>query len=153
QFKVPIDVWKCKQIDVNCPLQAVIYLDDWDFFSKHCLESEDKKKKIWNSLQNGKYKGFHHILGRYSCGICKNKNGQLSFNYHYPWELTFLSTHIDILSIRNDNEQMKKLMKQNLPLEAMSNALCSGCFYMITTFFPEIDLSLYEIIEYDFYRD
>jgi len=149
--EMPIDLWCCKKTKNTCPIQAQIDLINPNEFFENCLLSEEKRNGIFNAIEKGSYKGFHHVVGRYQCGTC-NKS-KIYFNFHYPWELTHLSKHCDIESIWfNDIERAKDLIRKNMPRSAIYSALCCDCFKKIAKLFPEIDLSEYETISYNYQR-
>jgi hypothetical protein len=106
-LELPIDLWCCKNNKVACPLQAQINILNREQFFQSCLLSE-KKSDIWNAIIKGKYTGFHHIPGRSKCGTCKSS--KTYSNYHYPWELTFLSDCCDIKSVWSDIERRKNYL-------------------------------------------
>ncbi len=150
-IELPIDVWHCKDTGKSCPMQAQINVTEYEYFYENCSLTEEKKDKIWSTLINRNYDGFHHMPGRYLCGLC-DKSG-IYFNYHYPWELTSLSMHCDIESMWGDIERVKQLIRNNFPRSAKYTKLCPECFCnVISKFLPEIDLSDYKIFTYDYNR-
>lgn len=148
--EMPVDVWHCKTTKKCCPIQAHVDLTSKDKFFEYCLVSEERKNGIWNAINEGSYKGFHHVVGRYQCGICDN--AKINFNNHYPWELTPLSEHCDIESIWSNIERAKELISKDFPRAALYTALCCDCFKKVARLFPEIDLLEYEIITYIYQR-
>jgi len=146
---LPADLWYCKNTKESCPLQAWIDLTNPEKFFEKCLLSDEKQKEgIQRAITEGKYNGFHHVPGRYRCCLCNEP--RVYFNYHYPWELTLLSYHCDIESIWN--KRAKELVFKNFPRAARYAALCSNCFLRVSEFLPEIDVSEYEIITYNYKR-
>lgn len=149
-IELPIDTWYCKNTKTPCPLQGQLDISDPEAFFKLCLLSEETKNEIWNAIIEGKYKGFHHIPGRYRCGLCDKP--RIYYNYYYPWELTLMSDHFDIISIWSDIKRAKELILKGFPSKAIYTALCCECFKKASKFLPEINLSEYEIIIYDYRR-
>jgi len=148
---LPIDTWHCKNNKTPCPLQGQLDISDPEEFFNYCLLSEEIKNGIWNAIIIGKYKGFHHMPDRYRCGLCDKP--RIYYNYYYPWELTLLSDHCDIVSIWNDIKRVKELILNGFPSKAKFTALCCECFKKASTFLPEVDLSEYETIIYDYQRN
>jgi len=149
-LELPIDVWCCKNTKTPCPLQGLLDTSNSEKYFKLCLVSEETKNGIWNAIIRGKYKGFHHVPSRYRCGLCDRP--RIYYNYHYPWELTLLSDHCDIKSIWSDIKRAKELVFRGFSSVAVHTALCCGCFQKASRFLPEINLSEYEIIIYDYRR-
>lgn len=149
--KLPIDLWYCKHTKKRCPVQAEVNIANSEYFFERCLASDETKNGIWNAINKGEYKGFHHVVGRYKCGSCDNSRRY--YNYHYPWELTLLSEHCDMESIWSDVERAKELIRKDFPRAAKYTALCCDCFKKVARLFPEIDLSEYEIITHDYQRN
>lgn len=146
--ELPIDMWHCKNTKTPCPLQGLLNISNPEEYFKLCLLSEETKNRIWNAVVEGKYKGFHHVPGRYHCELCDKP--RIYHNYYYPWELTLLSDHCDIKSIWSDIKRAKELVFRGFPSVAVHNALCCKCFKEASKFLPEINLSEYEIIIYDY---
>jgi len=65
KIELPIDTWHCKDTKTPCPLQGQLDISDPEVFLKLCLLSEETKNGILNAILEGKYKGFHHVPGRY----------------------------------------------------------------------------------------
>ena len=147
---LPLDSWYCKDTKTSCPLQAQLNMLNKEDFFNLCTNTDEKKEGIWNAIANFKYRGFHHIVGKYRCVLCNKKRNY--YNYHYPWELTYLGDNCDMITIWDDIERAKELIKSGFPRVAKNSALCSKCFLKISNMIQEIDLSTYEIIEYNYER-
>ena len=147
---LPIDNWKCKDSKGPCPLQGQLDISNQNLFLSRCLVSEERKKGILNAITTGKYNGFHHIPGRYLCGLCNKP--RRNYNYHFPWELTRLYDHCELDSIRNDVNRARELILEGFSFSALSSALCGECFLKVSDFFPEVHRSDYEILTYDYRR-
>lgn len=151
RIELPLDAWYCKTAKTACPRQGQLDMSEKNSFFTTCLLSEETKKGIWNAIISGKYKGFHHVPGRFRCGLCDKP--QINYNYHFPWELTSLGDHCDISSIWNNIKRAKELILDGFPRGAISTKLCSECFLKVSNFVPEINLSEYEIITYEYKRN
>ena len=149
--ELPIDNWHCKDTKTSCPLQGQLSMSDPDVFFERCLLAEEKKNGIWNAIVKGEYKGFHHIPGRYLCGLC-NKSRRY-YNYHFPWELTHLSAHCDLSSIWNNPKRAKELILSGFPREAITTYLCCECFFKASKYIPEININEYEVMIYEYIRN
>ena len=103
--KLPIDMWHCKLTGEVCYLQANIKIDDKQGFLNGCHAESDRKEKIFSTIENEKYDGFHHVPGRRLCVACEHKGGKKeSFYYHYHWEFAELDT-----AIGHSYEETKRL--------------------------------------------
>jgi hypothetical protein len=147
---VPIDTWHCKAAKTVCPLQGQIRISNPQTFLSSCPLNEKLKTGILKAIAQGKYKGFHHMPGRYKCVLCEND--KINYNYHYPWELTFLADHCNIEEIWSNTRRASQIIVNDFPLSALSGALCADCFRKIAKLFPEIRLEEYETIVYDYHR-
>jgi hypothetical protein len=147
---LPADTWHCKIDKETCPLQGQIDIFDHHTFLNSCKSSQTMKSGIWSAITHGKYKGFHHMPGRYECVLCRK--AETNFNYHYPWELTFLADHCKITEIWKDPRRASQLIINGFPLSALSGALCEVCFRKVAKSFPEIRLEDYETIVYEYQR-
>ena len=144
-IELPIDIWKCKLNKKICPLQAKIFIKDKAEFIAGCLVPEERKKAIFETIEDSKYDGFHHVPGRYKCPLCV---GKIYRKYHYPWELTPLSEFFDVRS----TEFRIAYMKKNIDLAGYFPSLCPSCFKHVVL---KIDLTLdneFEILEQNFFR-
>ena len=150
--KLPIDIWYCKNAKTACPLQGQLNISEPESFFKLCLLPDETKKGIWNAIKEEKYKGFHHMQGRFRCCLCNKTKSQQGFNYHYPWELTLLSDHCDIKSIWNDPNRAKDLVLKGVHVSALYSSLCWACFQEVSNFLPEINRSEYESISCNYQR-
>lgn len=150
-IELPIDTWHCKNTKTPCLLQGELDMSDPEVFFQLCLLSEEIKNGIWNAIIEGKYKGFHHMPGRYRCGLCDKP--RIYYNYYYPWELTLLSDHCDIKSIWSNIKRAKELILEGFPRQAIYTALCCDCFIKASKYLPEVILSEYEINSYDYLRN
>ena len=113
-------------------------------FLRNCLLPKKQKDGIWNAIIKKKYIGFHHLPGRYRCGLCEPQRHR---SYFYPWELTFLNFHCDIDSIWGDSNRRKELILNDFPHAAIYSALCCKHFKEISIkFLPEINISEYVVI-------
>jgi hypothetical protein len=146
--KLPIDLWCCKLTGAACDLQAQVFLNDRDKFISSCTAPETKKNGIFTAISDGRYKGFHHVVGRYLCPSCQNDS---SFDYHYRFELTLIT---DILG--NDDQDADpnilrtQIIRQGLPTNVLYCALCPDCaLKTIQIIAPTIAQSL-RIIELEF---
>ena len=144
---LPLDAWYCKNTKQNCPIQGWLDMSNKANFFKSCLVQEKVKNGIWGSIVQGKYRGFHHVPGRYLCALCENDN--INYNYHYPWELTILSDHCKINEIWHNPERAKQLIKNGFPRSSFGY-LCAKCFIKVSKFLPEIKTSEYFIIHYNY---
>lgn len=147
---LPIDMWHCKYSDIGCSLQGQLDTLNPSKFFELCSQPEDIKKQIVSTIQKGQYKGFHHLPGRYKCTLCQKP--KMSFNYHYPWELTHIADHCDIIEIWKDKKRACNLITNGLPLSALSGSLCNDCFKKVAKLFPEIKLEEYVTIVYEYHR-
>ncbi len=142
---LPLDIWKCKLDGETCPTQGQVFLDRQNEFKQHCRANEDKKEKILELIQKGDYDGFHHIIGRGICVLCKGKE---YFKYHYPWELNYLSDYMDIY----DRDLRIKFIKSGINQSTYFSSLCPDCFIRVVSEL-EIDAAgAFERLDLDFYR-
>jgi len=125
-----IDVWVCKLKNETCPIQAQVSLEEPNIFFQHCLAESDRKQQIFDAVTKQKYRGFHHLPGRYLCVGCENEGKAINFRYHYPWELTQLSAYYPF-SVECDWPQIRLKLICSGPsgksssLSAISTALCA----------------------------
>lgn len=146
-INLPEDVWNCKLSGNVCDLQANIELDNTKNFLEKCTANEHKKLQILNTIETGKYDGFHHVPGRLLCISCKDKkNKKESFKYHYPWE--FAELNVSICS--SYEETLTELKDLGISELNASSPICSQCCYdLATRIHPDLKSSL-QIIESNF---
>ncbi len=142
---LPVDIWKCKLDKETCPTQGQVFMDRQKEFKELCRANIDKKGKILELIQQGDYDGFHHIVGRGICVLCKGKE---YFKYHYPWELSYLDDYMDIF----DRELRIKFIKSGINQSAYSGSLCPDCFILVVSEL-EIDVAgAFERLDIEFFR-
>jgi hypothetical protein len=96
-------------------------------------------------VRQGDYDGFHHIVGRGKCVLCKGKE---YFKYHYPWELNYLSDYMDIF----DRDLRIKFLKSGINQAAYSCSLCPDCFIGVVSELKTETASAFERLDLDFFR-
>ena len=144
-IELPIDLWKCKLSGETCPIQAQIFITNKAKFLSGCLALEKRKEAIFETIGNSKYDGFHHLLGRYKCPLCKGKEVR---RYYYPWELTSLNEFFDLFN----TEVRIRFLKAHIDLAAYGCSLCPSHLKEVVS---KIDLDMekqLEIMELDFFR-
>lgn len=124
-IKLPIDLWVCKMTKDICPLQAQVFLNDRDLFIRHCQAPEERNEEIFASASNGAYDGFHHVSGRYLCTSCEHEGKKLSFQHHYPWELTHLGAYFRFEYKQDWPAVREKLKDKHFGHTLVSTALCA----------------------------
>lgn len=130
KIKLPIDLWYCKITDKSCPLQASINTEKWDEFHKYCLAPKERQEGIGQAITSERYKGFHHMPGRYLCPTCKpSRKGNWDRAYHFPWELEPLEVYVPY----NEEELRLEIIKHGIPSSAQFGALCRNCLNDILT--------------------
>lgn len=147
---LPLDMWYCKKSKTNCSLQGQLDISNPQTFYSLCPLPEKMKNGIWDSIIDGTYKGFHHMPGRYKCVLCQKD--KINFNYHYPWELTLLSDHCNIVEIWKDPRRASQLIATGFSLSALYGSLCANCFKNSAKLLPEIKLEEYDTIVYEYHR-
>jgi hypothetical protein len=151
KIKLPIDLWYCKLVDKKCPIQGQVFLDEPSLFFEGCLAPQEKRQQIFDTVEKGKYRGFHHVPGRYLCTGCEDDGRKGAFRYHDPWELTLLQAYYPIaegdwLEIR------RKLVVKGINLTSASNAQCAPhAIELATRIDPGLGAEL-TILEFDIYR-
>lgn len=178
-IQLPSDIWKCKITKDSCGLQAQVYIKNKQRFFNGCNASEDRKEKIFKTIKDGKYSGFHHVAGRHLCVQCaEDKRKKLNEHYHYIWELVSISDSVDfsgeykkedspseeILDIKESTALDEQLREEGyLALEEMLERkgfepLAAGygvcpkcCERIISAVFPEIENQL-RVLELDFHQ-
>ncbi|QSB01428.1 hypothetical protein JWZ98_00180 [Methylomonas sp. EFPC1] len=121
---LPSDVWVCKLSGNMCHLQAAISTErKAEFFTK-CHAPHSKKEAIFKIVESGRYRGFHHVPGRYLCVACEAKGGKKeSFFYHYPWEFA----ELDVALHWSYEEALPRLSAANIPVNRVMCPLCASC--------------------------
>jgi len=121
---LPIDEFYCKHDKKSCHIGGGILINDKDYFIANCRFTE-RKEGIWNSIESNKYKGFHHIPGRYLCPSCETKNSEkmIRYNYHYPWELCNIGNYLDY----KDIELRKKVIRNGINPNIYYSCYCGTC--------------------------
>ncbi|EIV8497295.1 hypothetical protein ABMY21_20980 [Vibrio vulnificus] len=144
---LPADIWKCKLTDSICILQSSINLNDKDDFLELCHAQDARKEQIWNTVEKGKYKGFHHVPGRQLCICCEFKDKKKeSFRYHYPWEFA----ELDVAICSTYEDTYRELEQQNIPVNYVLSPVCAECCYELAVKLrPELKSSL-QVIETNF---
>lgn len=144
---LPIDTWHCKLDNLICGLQAYIDLSNKKNFLTNCRSPQ--KEEIYNSVDRRKYKGFHHVIGRYLCPSCDHilSDSQQYFKYHYPWELYPLGECIN----SDDRSTIINLRRNNIPISVITSKVCAPCFVRyINILLPSIAGDFF-VLEIDFY--
>jgi len=151
--KVPADIWYCKITDDVCPIQAQVRTGDKESFLQGCnlddyeektqskrgKSTEDHKEGLWHAVSSGKYQGHHHDPGTIPCFMCDES--ELREEYHFPWEVTRLSNHIeDYESARTSKELL--FTEDNIGYN-LSNPICATCFTSLNNKYPNIKFSSY----------
>ena len=157
--KVPADVWHCKITEKVCPIQAHINLNDKEAFFQGCnldnheqkvrecydKSPEEYKKGLWGAINKGEYRGHHHDPGSMPCFSCDRSTHREE--YHFPWELTRLSDHIDdYKSARTSEELIFSDIAYNL-----SNPICARCITSLEESHPEICFQSYGLELSDYF--
>lgn len=141
KIELPIDLWKCKLTGQLCPLQAFIDTEHWTTFHEHCLAPQERQQGIRQAISTGQYHGFHHVLGRYLCPMCKpSRRGRWHHAYHYPWELHPLERFVPY-----DSEELRlQLLQRDVSITAQSAPLCGNCLNTVldTLELPSLDAQL-----------
>lgn len=123
-IRLPIDLWVCKLFDDICPIQAQVFLRDRQAFFRGCLASSDKKQQIFETVSEGKYRGFHHLAGRIPCPLCEDE-GKGNFSYRYPWELADLEYYSSFVVMRDWPILRSKLSVGLRNLTTVTTPLCA----------------------------
>jgi hypothetical protein len=122
----PIDTWICKVDKKTCPIQAQVRLDDPQHFFGGCLLAEDRRNAIFATVQSGRYRGFHHMTGRYLCPRCEELQGNESAaSYHYPWELSSFTRVTEFDLDRDMLTAVPLLSRANMGRSVVLAALCA----------------------------
>lgn len=152
-IKLPIDTWVCKTAQQTCPIQAQVSLDDPQSFFAGCLLDQERKQNIFKAASQEDYRGFHHIPGRYLCPRCEEVRGNESgYSYHYPWELSSLTTLTPFDPDRDMRAALPKLSRAKICKTAVLNALCARhSVELATLLYPEVAANL-RIIEFEIRR-
>jgi hypothetical protein len=125
-IRLPIDLWVCKLTDETCPIQAQVFVQEPEKFFGGCLAPSERKQKIFDTVAQGKYEGFHHVPGRLLCISCDREGKKLSFRYHYPWELTCVEAYCPSFSLEREwPTLLRRLGSEKISLSMLSNALCA----------------------------
>jgi hypothetical protein len=152
-IKLPIDLWVCKLTRDICPIQAQVFLNDRDLFIRHCQAPEERKDQIFASVSAGAYEGFHHVSGRYLCTSCEHEGKKLTFQYHYPWELTHLCAYSPFEYEQDWPTVRKKLKDKHFGHTLVSTALCAPhCKELAEQIDPVLAAELL-VIEFDIERE
>lgn len=135
--------------NATCKLQAQVFLQDHTLFKRRCTAPEERKAGILKAALDGSYGGFHHLPGRNLCPTCECKKHQ--FNYHYRFELTFVS---QILGITDDTERDRlhhEALCLGMPSYTLSCALCPSCALRSVSAMRSESACNLEVVEIDFY--
>jgi hypothetical protein len=150
---LPIDSAYCKISDEPCPIQGQVYVYKEDAL-KACTASPEAKAGVIRAITSGRYTGFHHVLGRYLCPSCEEKNTnekRVNFNYHYIFELSMLSSLVDLPEEEWD-EIRSRLQRDSKSSAATFSAMCAPCLTdFVGSYIPKMRSAL-ETIELDLYR-
>ncbi|MFA4935502.1 MAG: hypothetical protein WC568_06670 [Candidatus Methanoperedens sp.] len=110
-IELPIDLWKCKLTKNTCNLQAQVFINDKELFMDGCHAPQERKGKIFKTIQLGQYDGFHHIQGRFLCVQCEIDKGKKRYEqYHYPWEMTSISECLAFSGFYKDEAMSDKIL-------------------------------------------
>ena len=134
-IELPADIWMCKLNKQICFLQCAVQLNNQSNFFQKCHAPIERKVNIFKTIENGKYKGFHHMPGRYLCAACEDKAVKKRYSfYHYQWEFAELD-----FAIGKSYEATEKLLtKIGLPTFYVSVPICSNCcFEFAEKYLPE----------------
>ena len=146
---LPLDSWHCKHDKALCTLQASIDPNNEVNFLKNCRAAN--KQSIFNTIEQQRYKGFHHTPGRHLCPSCdvSLKMSQQNFKYHYPWELYPLW---DIVNFE-DQEIVKALIKSDISPSVAHSKVCASCFIKVARELVSDHSEIHNlfILELDFY--
>ena len=146
--KLPIDLWVCKLVQQTCPIQAQVFMNDREGFFAGCLAPDAKKQEIFETIANGQYAGFHHILGRYLCARCEEAGGKQYFNFHYPWELASLEDFAPFEPMRD----MLAVLRAGISRTAVLHPLCAKhAVEVAQLLYPDVAVQLC-ILEFDIER-
>jgi hypothetical protein len=140
KVKLPIDLWVCKVVRQTCPIQAQVFLGDPEQFFAGCIAPEKRKKEIFDTVASGKYKGFHHIRGKFLCVCCEDQRGsETHFTYHYPWELASIE-HFAPFEAKRD---MANVVRAGISQAAVTHPICARHALEVTqVLYPDIAPSL-----------
>lgn len=141
---LPIDSICCKEDEEICSIGGGIDLRNKALFMDTCRINR-KKEGIWEAITTGKYKGFHHVTGKYLCPNCERKKP--SFNYHYPWELITLSDFVNFL----DESVRTKMITKKINKAVSYSSYCIDCSIILIQQL-ELPLNL-EIIHTEVFRE
>jgi hypothetical protein len=149
---LPIDSFYCKHDNEPCFLGGGVFKKNEQNFLDNC-RIEEKKEGIWNAIKTKRYKGFHHVPGRYLCPSCEEKNSEtrnyekrINFNYHYPWELCKIGQFLD----NKDLELTKDLIRLGISRNVYYASFCASCSVELL---DKIGIhAVFEIIETDVSR-
>lgn len=144
---LPIDRWHCKITGELCPIQARVPLQSKENFIDGCnietaseeyeKDPDGYKEGIWQAVNNEKYLGGHHKVGRRPCVFCSEKERQ--HYLHFPWEMTELYTHFE------DYEEAR--ISRDLVIEDLAykigHNICTPCFLGLDETYSNVDLSEY----------
>lgn len=120
-IKLPIDLWYCKLTKQACPIQAWLDPPAYTNFERYCKGDEKTKAGIKEAIRTSKYKGQHHLPGRYLCPLCKSSKG--SRRYFYEGDLYWLCDFVDIDSY----ETRCNIVKARISLAVYSSKICKDC--------------------------
>lgn len=151
-IKLPIDLWICKLTRDTCPIQAQVFLNDRDFFLRHCHAPRNRKEQILSSIAGGAYDGFHHVPGRYLCPACEHEGKKPTFQYHYPWEITRLDAYYPFEYERHWPAVRKKLKDKTFGLTLVSTALCAPHCKELAERLDSVLAAQLFVIEFEFRR-
>lgn len=152
-IKLPIDLWYCKLVREVCPIQAQVFLDDRTAFLEGCLADEERKVSIYEALREGKYGGFHHVVGRGPCTDCEVERGSdRSSTYYYPWELSRLEDFAPFVPERDMEMVMRVASRTKVRRPSVLGPLCARhSVEAAELLYPEVATSL-RIVERGVYR-
>lgn len=151
-IKLPIDLWVCKLTNDVCPIQAQVFLKDQNSFLQGCLAPQDRKEQIFDSAVRGTYDGFHHVTGRFLCVSCEREGKKMSFQYHYPWELTHLDAYQSFDFERDWLEIRARLKDKHFGLTLVSTALCpTHCCELAQQIHPALAAQMM-VIDFELFR-
>lgn len=152
-IEVPIDRWVCKVARAPCPIQAKVSLSDTAPFLRHCMAPKERKLQILRTLMQGKYKGFHHVPGRYCCVLCREEGEKRTFQYHYPWELTHITALFELSNNEEPEEFCRRVVQEGLNPAVKYTALCAWhCKQLTERLDPALGARL-TVLEFDYNTD
>ncbi len=142
-IELPSDSWNCKLTKSACRLQASIDLEDREEFDVRCHAPEQKRNEIFQTLLNGKYRGFHHVPGRFLCPSCADTKGTGdSWSYHYHWEMADLSLVLEM----DADELRPRLGEARFSNSYGYSRLCAPCCHRIASEIAPVESSELEVL-------